>query len=210
MRIYRPDRSEDETRLLKQEIAAVAQSAGIGGRVCGARCTVKCSHCGSTACQCMCSVDCSEAPRALSVDPVRYPIEPAIAPLVFEMKRLGMFQPCWSCGGHTHPDGSLWKMPGLWFYCTSFVTLRLLADGLSNMNAAGRLHTPWRIAVTYSDPDNPETAFALEPLLSPDETPSLAALQDDVAQIARSLHAMVTDQARKLQRGTTRPLSAHF
>ena len=198
MRLGRSNRSSDRACRLSSEIKKVALAKGVEGRVCD-DCAIKCPHCGSMACQCMCSVHCPEAPRALSVDPDRYPIELAILPLVFEMKRLGMFRPCWSCEGHLRPDGSLWKMPRVWFYCDSMVQLRLLSDGLNHMANAGCLRAPWRIVVTFSDPDNPETTFSLEPALSHDREISLPALQKDVAEIARSLHAIMTKEARDLQ-----------
>jgi len=50
-----------------------------------------------------------------------FPIESGIAPLVFELKRLGVFEPCWSCEGHNDPGGNLWKIPRVWFYCDSVV-----------------------------------------------------------------------------------------
>ena len=36
----------------------------------------------------------------LSSDPERYPIEPGIVPLVFALRGLRVFEPCWSCEGH--------------------------------------------------------------------------------------------------------------
>lgn len=100
---------------------------------------------------CSCSDGCPTALLTFSVYPYRYPIEPAIPPLVFEMKRLGMFSPCWSCEGHLSCVASISKLPKLWFYCDSTVYLRLLATGVNNLKHAGRLQSPWQIAVTFSD-----------------------------------------------------------
>ena len=60
----------------------------------------------------MCEATCPEAPKALTSDPVNYPIETGIVSLVFEMKRLGIFEPCWSCEGHLGPAGDLLGEPG--------------------------------------------------------------------------------------------------
>lgn len=200
MRIERRDSPADRARKLASDIAQAAKASGVEGRVCGPGCTFKCSQCGATACQCDCSPDCAEAPRALSAEPDHYPIEPAIVPLVFEMKRLGLFRPCWSCEGHLRPDGSLWKLPSVWFYCSSQVHVRLLSQGLSHLKAARELSAPWHVAVTFSDPDNPETTFALEPSRSGDGELSLPALRKDAGVIARGLNKMMNDEARTLQR----------
>jgi len=95
MRIERRVESSDRTHELSAEIAEAAHGKGIEGRVCSQHCTVKCTRCGSISCQCQCSTACPEAASTLSVDPEAYPIEPGILPLIFQMKRLGLFQPCW-------------------------------------------------------------------------------------------------------------------
>jgi len=200
MRIDRHRRAADQTRRLRTDITRAAFAKGVDGRVCGAGCTMECPKCGATGCQCACRPGCPQAPRQLSSDPENYPIEPAITPLVYEMKRLGMFRPCWSCEGHLGVDGALWKLPRVWFYCDSTAHVRLLADGVKELEMAGRLSTPWKVVVTYSDPDNPDTTFSLEPAPRSGERSTLTALRGDVARIAESLQTMISAQARKLQR----------
>ena len=199
MRIKRRDASTDRTRQIQADLAEAVSADGIDGRICGEKCSFICPHCGSTACQCACSSDCEEACRAISADP-GLPIEPAILPLVFEMKRLGLFTPCWSCEGHLDPGGELWKMPRVWFYCPSATHVRLLTDGLKDLELTGALRARWQVVVTFSDADNPETTFSLEPALSAGRTLELSALQSDVPVIARSLEAMMNGQAAKLQK----------
>lgn len=196
MRIKRQPRSANHRRLLRTELARAARPETVKGRVCGPNCTIRCPRCGSSGCQCKCTPSCPHAPHALSDDPELHPIEPGIVGLVFEMKRLGVFTPCWSCEGHLNADGSLWKLPRLWFYCASPLHVRLLATGLSGLKHEGRLSASWQIVVTYSDPDNPETTFSLEPLAAPDKPLDLLSLQGDLAEIARSLHAIVSEAAR--------------
>ncbi|MEE8332841.1 MAG: hypothetical protein V3R85_03250 [Alphaproteobacteria bacterium] len=200
MRIERRDSLDDHAQKLASDIAEAAFANGIEGRVCSESCTVKCPQCGSTACQCECSPDCPDASSMLSAEPDQYPVEPGITPLVFEMKRLGLFTPCWSCEGHLRPDRSLWKMPSVWFYCDSMVHVRLLSQGLSNLRTARALSAPWHVAVTFSDADNPETTFALEPSRAGDEKLSLPALQKDAGVIARALNKMMNEEGRTLQR----------
>ncbi len=200
MRIQRPDGSTDRQLELATDIAEAVMVDGVRGRVCEETCTVICPSCGAAGCRCACSPQCAEAPRALSSDPENYPIEPLIVPLVYEMKRLGIFRPCWSCEGHLGPDGKLWKVPRVWFYCDSMVYVRLLADGLRDFTSSGRLNGNWQVVVSFSDVDNPETTFSLEPVLAAGEDHRLAPLQRDIGEIASSLHGMINHQARRLQR----------
>ena len=206
MRIPPDKYSTSRTEKLRSEIEEAESPPRPVGRICGESCAAVCTQCGSTACQCPCSADCAEAARALSVEPDQYPIEPAILTLVFEMKRLGLFTPCWSCEGHLGRDGSLWKQPRVWFYCNSTTHVRLLADGLKNLEIDKKLSTRWQVVVTFSEADNPTTAFSIEPALSSDSTMHLAALQRDVTVIARSLETMMTGGAADLKQAMDRPL----
>ena len=208
MRINREESSRKRLQHLRKQISDAACNTGAEGRICDAQCVTVCPDCGSTACQCRCSADCPVAPLLLSSDPENYPIEPAIMPLVFEMKRLGVFRPCWSCEGHEAPDGSAWKIPRVWFNSDSEVHVRLLSDGLKDLEIANRLHCPWQVAVTFSDPDNPETTFSLEPAVTPDATCELAGLQKDVMTIARLLQDILNGKARQLQRTASHALGA--
>jgi len=141
-------------------------------------------------------------PRAISSDPDRHPIEPAVAPLVFAMKQVVASQPCWSCEGHLDLDGRPWKSPRVWFYSDSMVAVRLLTDGLNNLARMGKLQASWRVSVTYSDPTNAETTFSLEPAQPFDEANDLAALQEDLSTIAETLSALMSRQALALYRET--------
>lgn len=192
MRIHRRNATTEHADAIERSMVAAARGVSISGRVCGAQCDIRCQRCGATTCQCACSPYCAEAPRSLSSD-AAFPIEPLIAPLVYEMKRSGCFEPCWSCEGHNGPDGALLKAPTIWFYCT-LPYLRLLAGGLVKL----RLHAPWRIVVTHSDADNPEPTFALE---APRDGFSLEQLQMDVAQLARAFPDMIKSEAQALLAG---------
>jgi hypothetical protein len=146
-----------------------------------------------------CSRHCPDLPRMLSSDPENHPLESRIAPLVYELKRLEVFDPCWSCEGHNGTDGALWKIPRVWFYCRSVVHLRVLADALKELHLDRRLSVQWRVVLTFSDGDNADTTFSLEP--SPvGPRPPLAALQRDVDTIAQHLRDVVFDEALKLSR----------
>ncbi|MGZ5853148.1 MAG: hypothetical protein ACXWJ0_03310 [Xanthobacteraceae bacterium] len=108
-----------------------------------------------------------------------------VAPLVFELKRLGIFHPCWSCEGHTDQAGALVKIPRIWFYSDSVVHLRALADTIDRLYAAQRLSSRWHLVLTFSDPANPDTTFSLEPESAADN--SLTALQSDLRIMSETL-----------------------
>jgi len=90
-------------------------------------------------------------------------VEPLVAPLVFELKRLGVFYPCWSCEGHADQTGKLRTIPRVWFYADSVVHIRGLAEAVNRLFNEHRLSARWNVIVTYSDADNPDTTFSLEP-----------------------------------------------
>ena len=147
----------------------------------------------------MCAPNCPDAPKALSSDPENFPIEPGITPLVFELKRLAFFEPCWSCEGHDDELGTLWKAPAVWFYCSSMLQLRLLNDSIKSLEHTQALKTRWQISVTHSDPKNPETTYALMPAAPSAGNVLLADLQADVLAIASALNETLRDQANNLK-----------
>ncbi len=151
-----------------------------------------------------CSRHCPDIPRVLSSDPENHPLEGRIAPLAYELKRLEVFDPCWSCEGHNDAEGALWKIPRVWFYCRSVVHLRVLADALKELHLDRRLSVQWRVVLTFSDGDNADTTFSLEPdALAPSRRAPrspLAALQRDVETIAEHLREVVFNEALKLSR----------
>ena len=118
-----------------------------GGRVCRPECDAVCPSCSFTFCACCCSCDCAYIPAVLTSDP-NFPIETMIAPLAFELKRLGVFEPCWSCEGHNDHDDKLWKIPRVWFNCASVVHVRLLSDVLKELEIDELINGPRRAIPT--------------------------------------------------------------
>ncbi len=200
MRVEHPLASTDRDRQRRAEIEDAIVRRQIEGRICSVNCTITCTECGASACQCMCSANCPDMPSVLSSDPDRHPIEPAVAHPVFAMKQIAAFQTCWSCEGHLGLDGKIWKIPRVWFYCESMVAVRLLTDGLNSNALTEKLHASWRIAVTFSEPDNVETTFSLEPVQPLDEAVNLPALQEDLSTIADTLSTLMIHQAYRLHR----------
>ena len=196
MRIERRKDGRGRAAQIREELGEILHGGMDGVPVCAA----DCPRAGPG----RCSRHCPDIPRMLSSDPENHPLESRIAPLVYELKRLEVFDPCWSCEGHNGTDGALWKIPRVWFYCRSVVHLRVLADALKELHLDRRLSVQWRVVLTFSDGDNADTTFSLEPgSLAPSPAasrPPLAALQRDVDTIAGHLRDVVFDEARKLSR----------
>ena len=143
-----------------------------------------------------CDKTCSDAPHFLSSDK-SYPLEKVITPLVFEVKRLGVYEPCWSCEGHLGLDGELWKLPMVWFYTSSMIYVRILAQAVKEMYYQKKISNEWVVVVTHSNVDNPAICFSLEPDKS-FEKPSLESLHQDVINMAELLVNMVRNEAQRL------------
>jgi hypothetical protein len=191
MKIERRKDGHTRANQLRNELGRILRSDSEGVAVCAPDCPGASPE--------RCSRRCPDIPVTISSDPVKHPLEGRIAPLVYELKRLEAFHPCWSCEGHNGPDGKLWKIPRVWFYCDSVAQLRVLADAVMELHLAETLSVPWRVVLTFSDEDNADTTFSLEPDLGP-ERPLLHALQRDIDTIADHLREFAFAEARKLSR----------
>lgn len=148
-----------------------------------------------------CHRNCPFAPSRLSSDAVNYPLETRVAPLVFELKKLGVFLPCWSCEGHNDADGALWKIPRVWFYSDSVVHLRALDNAVNELFLARQISTSWGVTLTFSHPQNLDTTFSLEPKLHKNST-QLAELQNDLKMITENLAALFYQTCDQLRQYT--------
>lgn len=110
-----------------------------------AGCMETCASCHSDTCLCHCSAYCRHVPHALSSEPTRYPIETAIAPLVYTLNSLGVLQPVWSCEGHDAESGRIAKFPQVWFYAKSSVHVQLLIAALDDLHQKSKLRFRWKI-----------------------------------------------------------------
>ena len=147
----------------------------------------------------ICHGNCPFAPSRLSSEAEKYPLEKRITPLVFELKKLGVFLPCWSCEGHNDHNGDLWKIPRVWFYSDSVVHLRALDNSVQALFATHRLSLPWGVTLTFSHPENPDTTFSLEPKLHKTSA-LLGDLHNDLNIITENLSALfyqTCDQMRQ-------------
>ncbi len=119
-------------------------------------------------------------------------------PLVYELKRLRSFTPCWSCEGHNDNTGKLHRVPSVWFYCESVVQARLLSEGIEKLAIQKRLNAGWHVVIAVAEPDNPDTLYKLEPAIEVGRDISLDQLRADVRTIADNLNHHVLDAATAL------------
>lgn len=197
MKIRRRKSDKRNDAEIRADLARVSCMPEIRGRFCGPDCMTVCPTCSSTVCDCNCSSQCPDISDRLTSDP-NFPIEGGIAPLVFEIARLGVFEPCWSCEGHNDPSGNLWKIPRVWFYCDSVVQVRLLSDVLKSLEIDKLTRAPWQVRLTFSDEDNPATTFSLEPVFGPGARITLEDLQGDTRVLTEFLHSMMIESADQL------------
>jgi hypothetical protein len=147
------------------------------------------------ACSCGCSVSCEQAPERLSIDPIHFPIEPRIVPVVYEMSASGLAQPCWSCEGHIDAEGQLYRWPGVWFYANSTTYVNLVRTTLNNLHATLRLARAWHIKRCAWQPDSAAVMYELG--ASRDgPAPPLHELQHDLGVVGSALDADVRERAR--------------
>ncbi len=158
-------------------------------------CRLPCPCSGSRDCPCACSPRCATAPRQMSSDPDRFPIEAGIVPLVYAFHCLGVCPPCWSCEGHEDVRGGLRRVPQVWFYADSAIYPRLVEEHLADLRMRRTLERDWHVVVTSHDPHDPCPAFRIEPAA---EKAPLAALRRDVARIAEGLRQGMRMHAKRL------------
>lgn len=197
MRIHRRDLTSAQIKAVEAALADL--DAERPGRICGAQCDMVCPTCGSVSCQCHCNAQCPDIPAQLSSDPEKYPVEDVVAPLVFELKRLGVVEPCWSCEGHNGLDGKLWKRPAVWFFCDSVTHLRLLADAVEGLYTSRQMNHQWRIRTTYSETDTPDSVFSLEPDKYDLGEAKLETLHADLEVLASNIFSLVHEHAARVK-----------
>lgn len=144
-----------------------------------------------------CSADCPDAPRALSIEPDRYPIELKVTPLVFELRTSRVMQTCWSCEGHMDPEGNLWKVPQVSFYSASSIYPKLLLNHIIHLKMKKKLAYDWQVLLS----DYGQTwgvTYTVEPKLELNVKPRLGLLQNDLTVIADNLAENIKAEARKM------------
>lgn len=189
MQISRRPSSSDHSEAVRHKLGRLSATARQTWPVCGENCPSRPER--------QCHRNCPYIPWALSDAPEEHPLEGRIAPLVYELNRLSGIRTCWSCEGHERFNGP-WKMPQVWFYAETQIHIRVLADAVNELALKGALRVDWEVVVTFSDPDNPDTTYALRPKQIEDSVP-LCVLRADVVTLASSLVDLYQDRAQILQ-----------
>jgi hypothetical protein len=133
LKIEKRKNTRTKNNLIRKDIELACEIGPIVDPVC-------CPGCEDHDATTDCSNSCEFAPLRLSSDPT-FPVEKLITPLVFELKKLGIFYPCWSCEGHNDKEGNLAKNPSIWFYSDSVVHVRALENSISKIYIDGKLTT---------------------------------------------------------------------
>lgn len=153
-----------------------------------ADCSIPCPCSKSPVCACACTPSCAEAPARLSSDPVENPIEGRILGLVMALAKTDVLIPCWSCEGHARADGTMHRLPQVWFYCNSLLAIAVLDEAVQSLRDARQISCRWRLRAVSGLP-RLENAFSLEPEIDIDRGATLYELQTDAARLSESLPA---------------------
>lgn len=188
MLINNPEYLHDKPEDVKGDLEYLISGFELDNPVCSPDCTIYQDK--------DCNKNCSDVAATISSDKA-YPVESGVAPLVFEMKRVSVFEPCWSCEGHLGVDGGLWKLPMVWFYTRSPVYVRILSQALNEMLYNKTISNKWGVVVTHSNTDNLSTCFSLQPERG-DVPLELESLQSDLSSITGQLIYEVKKEALKL------------
>ena len=144
-----------------------------------------------------CSQTCVNAPRALSIEPDRYPVESNVVGMVYELMATRLIQTCWSCEGHMDENNKLWKIPQVCFYSAAPIYVKLLQMHLGRLQQKRKLKYEWHIVLTdFSQTE--ELTYSIQPNLNQITNVSLGALQADLRTLSVDLHTKLKDYAVKL------------
>jgi len=190
MKIELPDPLAEDKRRTCSELALLLSQPG-------AHLVPPCQHC----CRHIavsCNARCIAAPRALSSDPDNYPLEPKVVPLVYELRKTRVMQPCWSCEGHFDSDGNLWKYPQVSFYAAASVYAMLLVNHFTLLKYKKLLNYDWQVVVSSFGQACSSTTYTIEPRLFPTSDQHLGAMQADLLCIAENLDEHLKVAAKEM------------
>jgi len=158
-----------------------------------------------------CSYNCPAAAKEMSGDPINYPIEQGIVPVVYAFYCLRALMPCWSCEGHLDGHGLISKVPRVWFYSSSNFYPKLIAQAIGRMETHSQLKNDWMIRVLPFSQSMYTITYSLEPLdmaVIGAGCARLDSLRSDIRVIADNLRADVFNQARDyIDKGSASPFN---
>ena len=127
-----------------------------------------------------------------------FPIEDRIAPLVYAFHQLNQCPPCWSCEGHLDLDGTIKRLPAVWFYASSQVFAGMIWEYVASLWLKKQTNASWRVVVAVTEPHGMEPAYSLEPEVPDGSSLTLAELQSDIDVIAQDLVSYMQDKTQDL------------
>lgn len=160
-------------------------------------CTAPCECSNSTTCGCQCSWECPYLMTELSSDPVKYPIEQGIIPLVFALNSTGFSQSFWSCEGHEDNEKKLYRLPRVQFYSSSLIFPSLLIELLNNLYFKKIISSKWKLLAQGLDDVSLNAKFEISPDVELQSTNLLTQLRDDIKKIAGRLYSELKSNANR-------------
>lgn len=192
MRIAPPNPPQGDPVLPCEALRRAALRMEAGVRPCPG-CRRQCPSCASRTCVCECRMDCTDAARALSSEPDRFPVETGIVPLAWALNRMGL-QTCWSCEGHMKGEYGLLRPPQVWFYAQHPVWISTIEQSVGQLHGDGLISCPWHVQIAMP---GRTVAYSLCPADPPHDRP-LQALQADAQAVARLLPERFLAAARRV------------
>lgn len=145
-----------------------------------------------------CSESCPDAHTALSSQPVEFPIEANVTPLVFGLMSTQVTQTCWSCEGHMDTNNNLIKLPTVSFYTVSPIYPQLLHRHVMKLKMDKKLNYPWHVVLTDYAQTWAQT-YSIAPNLNFfDKDIHLGGLQNDLKVIAANLQKNMKALAKEM------------
>jgi hypothetical protein len=194
MREYKPEQSLANIEYGVQVLQNILDQPGPQQKRPCPTCTVPCACSRSTSCTCQCSWKCPFLSIQLSSDPVKYPIESKIIPLVYAVNSLQVCPSYWSCEGHENDDGGLRHSPRVNFYSDSVIIPSLLTEYFGRLYFQKVTSYRWKIT-SLGMTSKFQAQYMIEPDIMRGVQGQLKILQADVFRIANCLYAGVNQDA---------------
>lgn len=186
MRYFEPDFKDADKQYYCSMLEKVFSQPSIKeARPC-LNCSVPCDCSRSSTCTCKCSWDCEFISIEISSDPVRYPIEKKIIPLVYELNGLRLCPSYYSCEGHTNDAGVVVKFPMVYFYSEIILMPVLFAEYLEQLKIDKILTYDWHIVALGFSP-NMIPSYSIKINQDPEINYRLDFLQNDIKKMSNGL-----------------------
>ncbi len=196
MREYKPEQKLSNIDYGKQVLQNIIDQPGPKQKRPCPTCSVPCACSRSTSCTCECSWKCPFLSIELSSEPVKYPIEPEILPLVYAVNSLQVCPSYWSCEGHQNDKGELIRHPRVNFYSDSVITPSLIIEYFGQLYFKKITTYRWKVTALGMTADF-QAQYMIEPDIALGASYQLKVLQMDVKRIANCLYDGINNKAKQ-------------